>query len=263
MSRAEGDLDVRAEEVVVLPDDPSDPKRERLPAWARWALAVAVAAAIPGGAYLFSRSAFFAIDDVRVVGNAHLASARVIREAGIAPEANVLSVDLEGVEARLERDPWVASATVERSLPGTITIRVDERVAVVAVERAGAFDLIASDGTVLGSGARASRLPVVRFSAALPQPSPAGAAATVAALSPDARAVVTSVEVDAMGAVTLELRSGTTVRIGTPTQLRSKGEALTAMLAFATENEIRFVSVDLRFPGAPSAQLSDGSPYEP
>src|SRR4029453_18091693 len=114
----------------------------------------AVAAAFPGGAYLFSRSAFFAIDDVRVVGNAHLTSARVIREAGIAPEAKVLSVDLEGVEARLESDPWVASATVERSLPGTITIRVDERVAVVAVERAGAFVLIASDGTVLGAGAR-------------------------------------------------------------------------------------------------------------
>jgi hypothetical protein len=66
-----------------------------------------------------------------------------------------------------------------------------------------------------------------------------------------------------MGAVTLELRSGTTVRIGTATQLRSKAGALTAMLAFGTENEIRFVSVDLRFPGAPSARLSDGSPYEP
>ena len=263
MSRAEEDLDVRPEEVVVLPSGPPDPVRERWPAWARWALAVAVAAAIPGGAYLISRSAFFAIDEVRVVGNAHLGTARVIREAGIAPDANVLSVDLEGVEARLERDPWIASATVERSLPGTITIRVDERVAVVAVERAGAFDLIASDGIVLGSGAHASRLPVVRFSSALPQPSPAGAAATVAALDPVARVLVTSVEVDAMGAVTLELRSGTTVRIGTANQLRSKAGALTAMLAFATENEIRFVSVDLRFPGAPSARLSDGSPYEP
>jgi len=263
MSRAEGDLDVRAEEVVLLPDDAPDPARERLPAWARWALAVAIAVAIPGATYLFSRSAFFAIDEIRVMGNAHLTSARVIREAGIAPDANVLSVDLESVEARLERDPWIASATVQRSLPGTITILVDERVAVVAVERSGAFDLIASDGTVLGSGARASRLPVIAFSTALPQPSPVGAASTVAALDPVARVLVTSVEVDAMGAVTLELRSGTTVRIGTPTQLRSKAEALAAMLAFATENEIRFVSVDLRFPSAPSAQLSDGSRYEP
>jgi len=263
VSPAEERVDVRADDLVALPDAPPDRARARLPAWGRWMVAVAVAAAILGCAYLFSRSAFFAIDDIRVVGNVHLTPGRVIREAGIVRDANVLSVDLEGAEAGLERDPWIASATVERSLPGTITIRVDERVAVVAVERAGAFDLIASDGTVLGSGARAARLPVIHFSAAEPQPSPVGASATVAALDPDARALVRSVEVDAVGAITLELRSGTTVRVGTPTELRSKAAALAAMLSFAAENEMRFDSVDVRFPGAPSARLSDGSPYEP
>ena len=263
MHPAEERLGGRTEGIVVLRGARPDPARAHLPRWARWALAVGVAAVVLGGVYLFGRSAFFAIDDIRVMGNSHLTSGRVIRETGIAPDGNVLSVDLEAVEVRLELDPWIASATVERSLPGTITIHVRERVAVVAVERDGAFDLVAADGTVLGSAPRAARLPVLRFSALLLQPSAAGAAEAVAALDPDARADVTAVEVDVLGAITFKLRSGTTVRFGTPTEVRSKADALTAMLSFAAENRVRFLSVDLRFPGAPSAQMSDGSSYEP
>lgn len=256
--RADGIL---VPEAGVLPEP--RPARERLPRWARWAVAAAVAGAVLGGAYLFSRSAFFAVDDIRVLGVSRLTPARVIRGSGIAPGANVLSVDVEAVEIKLERDPWIASASVERSLPGTITIQVRERVAVIAVERDAAFDLVAADGTVLGSGPRAAHLPVVRFSAALPQPSVAGPAAAVAALDPDARIEVRAIEVDALGAITLKLRTGTSVRFGTPTQVLAKAEALTAMLAFAQEHRDHFVSIDLRFPGAPSAQLDDGSRFEP
>jgi cell division protein FtsQ len=260
---AEERLEDRAAPIVVLPDATPDPVRSQLPRWARWAVAVGVAVALGGVAYLFSRSAFFAIDDIVVVGNAHLKSGHVIRETGIPHDGNVLAVDLEAVEARLERDPWIASAIVERSLPGTITIQVHERVAVAAVERSGAFDLVAADGTVLGVAADAARLPVIRFSAVSSQPTVAGPAAIVGALDPDAREVVTFVDVDALGAITIELRSGTTVRFGTATQVPSKAAALGAMLSFAQDNRVHLISVDLRFPGAPSAVMSDGSRFEP
>lgn len=263
MPPVEERLEDPTEDVVVLPESDPDPVRTRLPRWARWALAVGVGAALLGGAYLFSRSAFFSVDDIRVTGNSHLKPERVIRESGIAYDGNVLSVNLDAVEVRLERDPWIASATVERSLPGTITIQVRERVAVAAVERAGAFDLVAADGTILDSGAHAMRLPVIRFSAVPSQVSAAAPAGVIAALDPGARDDVTSIEVDALGAITLELRTRTTVRFGTPTQVESKADALTALLSFAADNGVRFLTIDLRFPGAPSARLSDGSHFEP
>ncbi|HEV8563567.1 MAG TPA: FtsQ-type POTRA domain-containing protein [Actinomycetota bacterium] len=267
MPPAEERIEGRVDGSLVLPEPDVSPEhgpvRERLPRWARRAVAAAIAGAVLGGAYLFSRSAFFAVDDIRVLGTLRLTTARVIRESGIDHGTNVLSVDVEAVEIKLERDPWIASASVERSLPGTITIEVRERVAVLAIERDGAFDLVAADGTVLGSGARAAHLPVVRFSAALPQPSAVGPAEAVAALDPDARIEVRAIDVDALGAITFELRAGASVRFGTPTRVQSKAEALTAMLVFAQENRVHFVSIDLRFPGAPSAQLDDGSRFEP
>jgi cell division protein FtsQ len=252
-----------AGEVVVLPETEPVRVERRLPRWARWALAPVVAMVLLGAAFVFGRSSFFAIDAIDVVGTSHLTPARAIHLAGVERGANALSVDLGAAEARLERDPWVASATVERSLPGTITIRVTERTPVLAVEREGAFDLIGADGVVVVSRASAGRLPIATFSAALSQPPTADIAGVVAALDPAARDEVASVEVDALGAITLELRSGATVRFGTPTDLETKVDALEAMLRFADDDDIRFASIDLRFPSAPSAVLGNGSRYEP
>jgi cell division protein FtsQ len=239
------------------------PRPSPTPRGARWALAAGIAAAIVASAYLFSRSAFFAIDHIRVSGASHLTANRVIKETGIERGANVLDVDLEAVESRLERDPWIASASVERSLPDTITVELRERVAVVAVAREDGFDLVAADGTLLATATRALRLPVVEMSTTQPDVPIGGAAAVAAALDPETWMVVATVRVDTLGAITLELRGGTVVRLGTAANLRTKAEALAAMMSYATEHHSHFASIDLRFPDAPSAVLRDGSRFAP
>ncbi len=81
---------------------------------------------------------------------------------GIEPATNILSVDLEALAAKIEADPWVAKAVVERELPDALVVRVEEHTA-HAVVAAGHFYLVDADGKPfkrVGTGERGS-LPVI------------------------------------------------------------------------------------------------------
>ncbi|MBI3647853.1 MAG: FtsQ-type POTRA domain-containing protein [Actinobacteria bacterium] len=238
--------------------------RRPLPRWARRAAPVAVILAVVGGGTAFMRSSFFGADEVRVIGASHLSDARVIRDAGVQGE-NVLSLNTGVVEARLERDPWIANAVVTRSLPGTVTIRVTERTPVAAVQVAGGFELVAADGVTLGGTQRPGRLPVIPTNTV-----PGGAtggflapARVVGALAPDVRSEVMLAYEGITGEVFLRLRSGTVVRFGPLTSVTEKADALAAVLGWAGDQGARVLTIDLRFPRAPSARLSDGSTVTP
>ena len=250
------------EELERLPDavaDPAaaEPSRGPLPRWTRLMVAVGIAGLVVGAGYLFSRSAFFRVDHIRVTGASHLTPARVIRESGLSQQTNVLYMDATAAELRLERDPWIGSASVRRSLPGTITIGIRERTAIAAVQDGDSFDFLAADGSVLGARAAAGRLPVIVFPLTSTDRSPVGPTSALAALDPSVRLRVSTVSVDSVGAITLELRPDSSVLLGTPTQLEAKAEALTAMLTWAAENRTHLAFIDVRFPGAPSARPTD------
>ena len=52
----------------------------------------------------------------------------------ITPKTNVFTLDAGAAEARLERDPWIAGATITKDLPSRLVIDIHERVAVAVVE---------------------------------------------------------------------------------------------------------------------------------
>ena len=47
--------------------------------------------------------------------------------AGVTADTNVFTLDAGAAERRLERDPWIAAATVTKDLPSTLVIDVHER----------------------------------------------------------------------------------------------------------------------------------------
>ncbi|MDD2603221.1 MAG: FtsQ-type POTRA domain-containing protein [Desulfobacteraceae bacterium] len=73
---------------------------------------------------------------ITVVGNRHLDEITVMRQAGIHPGINILSVRLGRCRARLLAHPWIAEAAVGRHFPDRIEIRILEQQPLAMVELA-------------------------------------------------------------------------------------------------------------------------------
>lgn len=85
-----------------------------------------------------SRLAFFRVRDVNVVGVFHLSPMAVVRRLAVDTTMSVWA-DLEPLARRVEADPLVAHATVRRRLPGTLVVRVVEKVPIALVPARGGF----------------------------------------------------------------------------------------------------------------------------
>jgi cell division protein FtsQ len=130
------------------------------------ALAVAVLA-IAGAWTAWQR--VFASDRLRVgkleVRGSHFLSEGEVRElVGAAVGERILSLDIEALKARLRSSPWVADATVTRTLPDTLRVEIRERVPLALAELDRLY-LMDEDGGLIdiyGPRTGAFDLPIVR-----------------------------------------------------------------------------------------------------
>ena len=76
------------------------------------------------------------ITEVRVVGLRALPAKSVIEASGLKPGERILWVRLSSAARGVERLPAISSAVAERSLPGTIVIRVTERTPLARLDSA-------------------------------------------------------------------------------------------------------------------------------
>src|SRR5690349_23484566 len=102
------------------------------------ALAAALLSLPWWGRAALSQLAFFRVRRVEIVGVRYLAPSDVVKRLAVDTTASVWT-DLGPLARRVERDPLVASATVERRLPGTLVVRVVEKVPVALVPARGGF----------------------------------------------------------------------------------------------------------------------------
>ena len=96
----------------------------------------------------------FAIAAVEVHGASRLSVDGILAVAGIAPGANLWSVDTSQVRGRLEAMPEIRRADVVRALPNRLTIVVEERRPFTLVH-AGRLHWVDEEGHVLGEETRA------------------------------------------------------------------------------------------------------------
>src|SRR5687767_10017896 len=106
-------------------------------------------------------SPLLAVDEVKVVGARHTTSAEVAVVTGLGADDNLLLMSTEEVETKTESLPWVRTAEVDRMLPGTVRVRITERVPAMVVSLGAAQWTIDSRGYVLDSGAVSDKLPVL------------------------------------------------------------------------------------------------------
>lgn len=153
---------------------PNDNARRRsMPRWARRASLAAVlaliAAAYMGSVAMLTRNGWidarlaeigenlsghiadagFRVQSLRVHGIAKTEAAELRAAMKIDNGAPILALDLGKVQRQIENLPWVRVATVERSLPGTIVVRIVEREPLALWQRKGKVELLDSTGVVI------------------------------------------------------------------------------------------------------------------
>jgi len=85
-----------------------------------------------------------------------------IRQYGQLPDSgNLFAIDLKAVRLRLESAANVRVAHVQRRLPDTLYVRVEERMAIARLGRDRASLAVDHDGYVLGPGSVRPQLPVI------------------------------------------------------------------------------------------------------
>ncbi|HEY6554707.1 MAG TPA: FtsQ-type POTRA domain-containing protein [Vicinamibacteria bacterium] len=101
---------------------------------------------------------------VEVRGGHFLSEGEVRELLGPAVGENILSMDIEALKARLRASPWVAEATVSRTLPDTLKVSIRERVPVALAEIDRLYLMDAEGGLIdiFGPRTAAFDLPIVR-----------------------------------------------------------------------------------------------------
>lgn len=87
-----------------------------------------------GVQHLFLGNEKYRLQEIDLHTNGHLDHARVVDVAGIDLKASIFAIDTSGVRDSLQDLPEVIDCDVERRLPGTLRIRLTERVPAVWIE---------------------------------------------------------------------------------------------------------------------------------
>jgi cell division septal protein FtsQ len=144
---------------------------------ARWSLSVVLVVPLLG--YVGYRTAVFALtapcfmldspDDLTVEGNRYVSRQEVLLALGLSASwrrvtpVNIFHVSLSRAKRMVESIPWVLSASVARTYPNHLIVRVTERVPIAFVIVDGRLKLIDSEGVLLERPEKASfDFPVVR-----------------------------------------------------------------------------------------------------
>ncbi len=209
-------------------------------------------------------SSLLSVKHLEVTGNSHEPEGLVAQVAGIRIGATpMIDADPASIARRLDSLPWIASATVVRHWPWTMSIEVVERTPVAKVAgKAGVTELVDATGRVLGP-AGGERLPVMNgFTAPVPgrrlrssaRPALTVAGSLPSSLEPNAAAPnsgVTGITVLPGSEVKLTWGSTLQVLLGPPIELGAKYDALATLV---TEADLKGMTrVDLTLPSQPTA----------
>lgn len=107
-----------------------------------------VMAAIDAG-YRATARGGLAVADVLVEGRTRSDGAAILAALGVERGSPILALDLAAARARIEALPWVRSAALERRLPDTLFLRLEERRPFALWQLNGNLAVIDQDGAVI------------------------------------------------------------------------------------------------------------------
>jgi cell division protein FtsQ len=213
---------------------------------------LAVIVLLVAGAVATAHSPLLDVDRIEVRGIEGAAADDVRAATGISLGTPLVRLDPAAAAEQVEALPWVEQAAVERSWPGTLVVRVTERVPVAVVGPSGRPQLVDAEGRVLGpADASSSALPSIDGRAAEAGATLSERQVVVADVLGGLPAGLRSEVVEARGersGIVLELTDGVVVRWGDATQQTAKRDALRVLLDQG--DRATFATIDVSVPRA-------------
>ena len=151
----------------------AQPRRRVVPIWRnRWAIPTAIAimvAVVLGSSWwavesgqamrwanqakwqviALSGRLGFTVQDILVVGRRETKQKDLLKAVRLARGAPIFAFDLDAARERIEALPWVRQAVVQRMLPNTIYLRIEERKPLALWQYKRRFALIDETGSVI------------------------------------------------------------------------------------------------------------------
>jgi cell division protein FtsQ len=197
------------------------------------------------------------IAGLALTGQKQLSRDDVLASAGVTARTSLLFFDVATARARLESNPWISEASVQKLYPDRLQIGVTEREALALWQRDGRIFVISVDGTVLEpfSGQRFTNLPLLVGGGAQKR-----AKDFLALLDryPEIRNEVRASVLVAERRWNLRLRSGIDVRLPETDVER----ALVQLAGLIRNDKLMsrdITAIDLRLPDRVTVQLSDAA----
>jgi cell division septal protein FtsQ len=223
-----------------------------------WLVVLGVVSVLVVGGWFLLHTPWFSARTITVHGATHETSAQVISAGGLAGHPALIDVHPGAVVQGIERLPWVHRATVTVAWPDKVHIAVTEQVPLAEMKTAGGqWALLTSAGRVLSLTPTQAPGMIVLTGPQAPGPagSTLGAADQVGlsvavTLPVSFKAQVTSVGVQPGQWVQLAMTTPVVINIGTASQLPSKYEDVTSILAGATLHAGDVIDVSV--PDAPT-----------
>jgi cell division protein FtsQ len=224
----------------------------------RWRATAVVGVAL--ALWLALWSPLFKFRDLEVDGGRHVSAARIVEAAGLDSEDNLLTLDQERIVGAAESLPWVRSARVQRRLPGTIRVVIEERSPALVLTTPEDEWTIDGHGRVLGRGETAKDLPKIATGTTgqvepgdqIAAPQVRAAVKAVGSMPEELSDRVRAVFAASPERITFALRRGPDVRYGAAERLHDKNAVLTAVLDRLRASGERPAYIDVRVPESPA-----------
>ena len=219
--------------------------RRRLVAAGVAALVLALVAVL---AWLVFASSVLTAREVTVAGHREVSADQVRRAAAVPLGVPLARQDVDAIARRATSLPQVASATVERSWPHTVAVTVVEREPLLAVQQPEGYALVDASGVAYEIR---GRVPdgVLRADA---NPGNTGLLSDLAvvatAMPTELRDRVQRLHALTADDITVELRSGTTIRWGDAREAALKAQIVEALLTKKTR------MIDVSVPHSPATR---------
>ncbi|MFM7347281.1 MAG: cell division protein FtsQ/DivIB [Tagaea sp.] len=220
-----------------------------------------LAADLRGGAMNLTARAGLAVGEVIVEGRERTAARDVLAVLDARRGSPILAFDPHAAKAELETLPWVRRATVERRLPDTIHVRLEERIPLALWQTRGRFSVIDLEGREI-AGVDPGNF--ARLLAVVGDDAPQHAASLIALLDtePDMRRRIAAAVRVGGRRWNLNLDNGVVVNLPET----NAGAAYERLAQLARDNglvERDLVSVDLRLPDRLILRARETAPAAP
>ncbi|MFZ7104956.1 MAG: cell division protein FtsQ/DivIB [Peptococcaceae bacterium] len=101
------------------------------------------------GLYFFIHSPFFAIKDIKVVGNRLLETEKIVNLSQVKTGQNLMELDKKDIGEKVAVHPFVKEVEIKRRLPNTLEIKIIERDPVGLVVCSDGFIQVSEEGHFL------------------------------------------------------------------------------------------------------------------